>query len=473
MSWSDADSSISSELDTLIAISDQELDGSEEEDITNMNTSETTVFQIMMQDMQTSSQIVEQLERAGINTRMMLFALTEQELRVDFQVPLHTLVKIRLAKQAFDRESSHVQISAGLLGALPEFRGTGPRGMDDTSGFLIRFEAVLESANVQLSRWSAMLTLCLTTPEDTTYWRAYLNMNRDLEWREYRANFLKHFEKYDQRSKYIEQLHQLKQKPSERVQGYMDRALELVRRAGVSTRDRLVIDGVRRGLYRQELKSFLSYKETPDTPFSFSELVQLCLLGEDRLGLEPLPLRQNNTVPKKQLTKRCAYCNRSGHEEEQCWKRQKKQQKPDATTPTTRVCKNCPRADHSFSDCPKNVCALCKQTGHRDYGCPTAKCVACGLKGHTASAFSCKKHPKHKANTVYDPVMLAEVQQYVELKEMLNRMNANPLVMVAEFIKRSQAVVDQPGGRILVPVMIEGHRLMALLDTGATHSIIG
>ena len=143
----------------------------------------------------------------GFNTRMMLFALTEQELRVDFQVPLHILVKIRLAKQAFDRESSHVQISAGLLGALPEFRGTGPRGMDYPSGFLIRFEAVLESANVQRSRWSAMLTLCLTTPEDTTYWRAYLNMNRDLEWREYRANFLKHFEKYDQRSKYIEQLH--------------------------------------------------------------------------------------------------------------------------------------------------------------------------------------------------------------------------------------------------------------------------
>src|SRR3989338_7688803 len=359
---------------------------------------------------------VRRLLESKIDSSSLFFALTEQELKTEFLIPFHALVKFRLARHQFEL-SSMVQLSAGLLGALPEFKGRGNRALEDPAGFMTRFEAVLESANVPMNRWSSLVTLCLTSPEDTAYWRAFVDKHRYLSWQDYRLKFLQHFEKFDQRSKYIKQLSQLKQKPGERVQAYMDRAMELVRRAGVSTRDRLFIDGVRRGLFHQELKSFLTYREKPDQPYTISELMELCLLGEDRLGLEPSRACGKEYHPKPAeerpaSEKRCRRCKRRGHDENTCWKKKSNQPggKPivpqlSSSTPTIpkRLCKNCLDATHTFSECPKNTCALCKQTGHRDYACPTAKCTACGLKGHTAHSFSCHKHPKHKVSTTYDP----------------------------------------------------------------------
>ena len=80
---------------------------------------------------------VRRLLESKIDSSSLFFALTEQELKTEFLIPFHALVKFRLARHQFEL-SSMVQLSAGLLGALPEFKGRGNRALVLGTTFFIR-----------------------------------------------------------------------------------------------------------------------------------------------------------------------------------------------------------------------------------------------------------------------------------------------------------------------------------------------
>ncbi|XP_072080873.1 uncharacterized protein [Arachis hypogaea] len=47
-----------------------------------------------------------------------------------------------------------------------------------------------------------------------------------------------------------------------------------------------------------------------------------------------------------------------------------------------KICRNCNRPGHSFSDCPSIECHKCKQKGHIGSNCPKLFCHYCKLSGH-------------------------------------------------------------------------------------------
>ena len=180
-------------------------------------------------------------------------------------------------------------IPVSLINALPLFRGKETRSIADPEGFLARFEGVMTSSEIDQSKWARTITLSLTTPEDTAYWTNQLSINPGWSYTDFRANFLQHFGRFDQRKKWMESLHQIKQLPTESVQSYLDRATECVRRSGCQTSDLMVVHYLRKGLHSEKLKQYLNLKEDPSTPFSFDTLCEHALLGEDRLSYTPTP----------------------------------------------------------------------------------------------------------------------------------------------------------------------------------------
>ncbi|XP_016196123.1 uncharacterized protein LOC107637200 [Arachis ipaensis] len=58
-----------------------------------------------------------------------------------------------------------------------------------------------------------------------------------------------------------------------------------------------------------------------------------------------------------------------------------------ATDRKGKICRNCNRPGHSFSDCPSIECRKCKQKGHIGSNCPKLFCHYCKLSGHLIATY--------------------------------------------------------------------------------------
>ncbi|XP_072076761.1 uncharacterized protein [Arachis hypogaea] len=70
-----------------------------------------------------------------------------------------------------------------------------------------------------------------------------------------------------------------------------------------------------------------------------------------------------------------------------------------ATDRKGKICRNCNRPGHSFSDCPSIECRKCKQKGHIGSNCPKLFCHYCKLSGHLIA--TCPTRPPRSDQNKY------------------------------------------------------------------------
>ena len=427
-----------------------------------------------MAKLEFSDETVECLHALDINTHDKLFAMEENELRVHCGAEFGQLLLFRTAKIAW-KEAMAQTITPTLINLIPLFRGTGNKAIQEAETFLSRLENLLEISRIHPLRWPSLVTIGLVNPEDSAYWREYVSTNPGISWEECRAQFLSHFEQYDQRTKHVESLHTLAQKPTESIQRYFDSAADTIRKAQVNMDDPFIVSCVRRGIRNDELKRFIVHREEPQRSFTFHELRELALMGDDRLNLSS----HTSAVDRMEMGFRpvCFHCKRPGHKSSSCRKRPNAPSSSSSSSagePAAKrqqaFCKNCPNSDHPSSKCPKKTCSLCKKPGHLHYACPTATCKACGGKGHTTTSFSCPKHPNNKDKNLYS-IRSTEYNEKI-VRELLiyeygKMMSDSSSVVIAQL-----AVKGLQGDLLTVPLSINMHNVNAVLDTGATHSIV-
>nr|XP_029145740.1 uncharacterized protein LOC114924658 [Arachis hypogaea] len=89
--------------------------------------------------------------------------------------------------------------------------------------------------------------------------------------------------------------------------------------------------------------------------------------------------------------------------EETCleWLRSKSETVFAATDRKGKICQNCNRPGHSFSDCPSIECRKCKQKGHIGSNCPKLFCHYCKLSGHLIA--TCPTRPARSDQNKYQP----------------------------------------------------------------------
>ncbi|MCW0217070.1 MAG: hypothetical protein OJI67_01995, partial [Prosthecobacter sp.] len=407
------------------------------------------------------------LRQKGINTPPKLFAVREVELTKMFDFDFSNLISFRMLKEEFEN-SKRVTINSSLLSQLPLFRGNDARSMSEPHKFLEKFERTLKAVGIREMRWHRYLLMCLKKDEDASYWQQYMDANPSASWKAQQAAFLQHFGCYEQRSKWIDAIHELAQ-GKESVQAYLDKASELVTRAGLELNDSQVVRCIRKGFRSPKLIKFLSIREDPDEPYNYYTLTKAALLGEARL--EDKTKKKESKKPAKESGK-CFRCGKPGHVAKSCpsTKRSAPSGAPPKENPAKKPqytpCTKCVDADHPFSRCPKNVCNFCKKNGHLATLCPDVTCRACGKKGHTAAAFVCDKHPS-KAKGKYLFEFNGDTWDEVQFARKLKVGWHERAIALAALSDKST-----DDGRLTIPVTIQGKQFFALLDTGATHSIL-
>ena len=163
------------------------------------------------------------LLRLGVDTPEKLFTIREDELEELLKFSFRERLAFRVAKSNYESSRKSL-MSSSLMGALPLFRGTEARAMNDPRGFIQRFESVLKASGAHVSRWPQYLLMCMRKPEDSSFWQQHVEANPVMPWKEHHDVFLKHFECFDQMARYVDQVYSLKQETGDSVQVYFDKA---------------------------------------------------------------------------------------------------------------------------------------------------------------------------------------------------------------------------------------------------------
>ena len=441
-------------------------------------------FTFYLRTMKARSVTARLMAQVGVNCEEILFNLTESELETRLHYSWIELVTYRSARSLW--RSATKPVPAGLLSLLPRFRGTGEKGITDPHSFIDQIENILSASSYPIPNWATIVTICLTTPEDMAYWRAHMDRNPMFTWDEHRRIFLQHFGHFDQRKKYVDELTRVSQGTSESAQTYIDRVAELSRKAGRPLDDEMVIFYLKKGIRSVDLKRFIAMKEEPGVNWTFGRLSQIMLMAADHLQ----GASSSSHPETSSGTAYCRHCRRAGHTQANCRVMQRTLQSgKESTGGEKRVlfespkrtgkepmklrnpCSKCPNADHIFSNCPKNTCSVCDKTGHLNFNCPMAICNACKQKGHTALSFDCPKNPKYKDNKhigKYVTDITTEIKWHTYSKK------AEWLAVETEdfIVAATSASTETNHSGIEAPLTIKGHRVMAPIDTKATHSIM-
>jgi len=482
---SSEEDSIQSEEDEYVTVNDDDVEEDDDDLLDNYRADTSEIpfafhMSQQLENMQITQQSAIALWNLGVHSLDKLFILREQELMDLCNFRMTDLLSFRLIKAVHDQSHSQ-NLPSGLVSIMPVFRGrsTEPRSISDPQGFLLRFEAILASSNIHPSRWANLLVLNLAKPEDSSFWRNHLERSNSPDWSYHKRMFLEHFECYDQRAKYVEAVYCLQQKLDESIQSYFDSAAEVIRRAHLTIDDPLVIGCLRKGIRESKIQEFITMREEPRRAFTFHELMSLSLLAEDRFKIVTMQ------TPKKQTEQLvCVRCHAKGHIAANCSKRDRRYNpnkpggaKNDEPKRQKRTCRQCPGENHSFSTCPKNTCVTCKQPGHLAFACPKAVCSACNARGHTPASFSCPKHPNKGKNKYLhreeeqDDKVSSEVKSAIRWKQVLPLLGASyDQVMVHALELTHESVKDN--SIVTIPVILNNYRCVAMIDTGASHSII-
>ena len=446
----------------------------------------TFVFYLRTQWMRSAQ--VHLMVKMGIRDEDVFFNLTEAELSDKLQFSWVELVSFRAARKRWS--DSKKPIPSGLLTMMPRFRGKLERSVSDPHTFITQMENVLVASGYPEVNWPNVVTLAFTAPEDTSFWRTHLTTSQlNVSWGEHRLAFLRHFERYDQKRKSIDELCQVSQKAGESVQTFLDRVADLARKAGRPLDDEMVTYYVKKGLRSSDLKRFISLKEEPGQTWTFDRLCTVTLMGADQLHQTG---SSADSSPPTNPSTFCRHCKKPGHTQANCRTYARKlSEAKDRSYPAggassskdgkvRNPCSKCPNADHVFSKCPKNVCDTCKKPGHLNFNCPDATCTVCKVKGHTSLSFDCPKNPKAKISkgtgkyVEESPTgeLLDEVDRYMHEKCEGWWLSSMSTEQDEVGIAATSISNITPTTMVEIPVLLNGHRILAAVDTRATNSII-
>jgi hypothetical protein len=438
-----------------------------------------------LESMRVSVETADLLSRGGISNLNLFLYLSEAELMEEFGCQRAQILHFRLVKDRF--KEAKRPVPPAIFQAIPMFRGSSSRSIQDPTLFLERFEGVVSSAGILRTRWATILTVGLTLSEDAGWWAHYLQDHSPfIEWEFHRIQFLNHFDAYDQRLKYQEKVYSLRQGATEGLQSYFDRACSLIRQAHLGMDDALIVGIVRKGIYLHKTRELVTLGERPHKPYTMPQLISAAHMYADRVVQFASTSSPRDSHPDR--TDVCTHCHRPGHKRERCRKLQSEQKPSSSTSPPghrassfsvpsfktiPKECLKCPGAGHTYAKCPKNTCSTCGVAGHLNFNCPKATCSSCKAKGHTERSFDCpnkerKKYIDGENLPTFNPA-LHELTLYLDQRD-----ESTGFATMCDVLQVSQ--VSESSTRVntllYVPVQIEGLNVMAMVDTGSMVSIV-
>ena len=306
---------------------------------------------------------------------------------------------------------------------LPRFRQG--RQAEDPSEFLENFQKVITAHGITGTGYVRLMPLCLDSV-DSDWMHIWTEQNKPAPaWWKFERDFLQHFQHPNTHMLWQEQIRKLRM-TSEGVQRYTDQFVRLATKLNWSLDNNNTIYQ-----YKQGLSNWMNESLTAAEAAALSVGVDMPgveLLGKMALRIEvnrrdkqpqmPQTPRYNNY--KKTTPVTCRYCSKVDHIEEDCRIKQRNE-KPATAAP----------AKEEVPSTPK------QQNEKNPPGAPQkpVRCYACGQMGHYSS-----KCPNRQ------DVRVVEVDQ--------------------------QQKIQYEDGKIEVPCTVNGHRLIALLDTGANRTVV-
>ncbi|MGH2611975.1 MAG: RNase H-like domain-containing protein [Rhabdochlamydiaceae bacterium] len=339
---------------------------------------------------------------------------------------------------------------------FPEFRGK--YGIYDAEEFLHRFIRVSRAAGLREQHYLDALLTCLTE-RDANWLEHWVFSTFEVSWAQISREFLDHFKSMNNKTEWLRKLQKMEMKSS--IQEYTDEVLDLMHKLDWNTSSEEAIVQYKLGLPRwmlSQLSSFESHDLVMDgvenmPKMTVERLSKFALRIEANDKLKPFErhkdkqrntstFRNNDTSHGQTI---CNKCGKKGHTAKHCWKKEKRE---EFSKPSTEV----------------------------------PICNRCGIRGHTAEKCRVKLgNVRNDSNNKPKPtVKRLEVLKEDTLQDGSNNYNLDEEDESMLYVKRisniSEAVdvndkVSTKYG-IHTPCIIDGHRVTAFVDGGASTSFV-
>jgi len=256
---------------------------------------------------------------------------------------------------------------------LPIFRSKDPR--EDPEQFLGNFTACCVADGIPQHIWPRIFLKALLPTE-----RGWLlEIPHEPDWKTIEAAFMDHYQSRNRVDTLLGELTTWRQGDLS-IQKYGDHFIYLVRRLNQKTTDPFVTALFRKGL-RPEFRSLLASHTAihlNKTAIDLEEIYEVCLSYEAQIRTDQETakefLTQNTDNGRYERTKnssdyaknnfRCTYCEKDGHTEAYCMKKEHDDKKRSHDNATQQ------RSDSKPNSPSKRLCYVCDQPGHLKNDCP-------------------------------------------------------------------------------------------------------
>ena len=320
---------------------------------------------------------------------------------------------------------------------MPKFRQNGP--YKEPGEFLEAFNTVMEAHNIPEERYASLMKLCLEQVD--ARWLDMVPAPTKGNWRSLQRLFIQHFQHPQAHNMHMDQIRKLKMGDLG-VQRYTDQFTYLANLIGWTLDSPTAIHQYKEGLPQWityhlisiESGSILGGQPPPDV--TMLGRAALSIESDSRSRYNPPQFNASKTMSNKPNAK-CNYCQNLGHTEADCRKKkrdnsiQSTEKKP--TSPTTTM-------PEKYQEKSK---PYVKTTQQKDQPAKPRFCPVCGKEGH--GPWQC---PDKKV------AQMVEVFHEVETQNSETRQ------------------YDGKSNQIEIPCTINGVKVVGILDTGATVSVL-
>ena len=335
---------------------------------------------------------------------------------------------------------------------MPTYRQEGKTDTyKDPLAFIEKLENVLFGEYVEEKHWSRAL-LAQVGRLPLAAWIKTELIEKRLDWEETKERFLKKCLTSEVVDEYNRELKKAKLRREEEVSEYVDRFRKLVENVGRDVNEYSIID-------------------------QFVDTLYTTLRNKVREKLCEMPDWKTDWVPLTEYVKlMCVHYSDRGEREP---KFPKDGKKPEGG----------PEGDWIAKCRKEGLCSNCGQRGHRHFECKEAKmkrCFGCGAENTIRS--ECKKcnhgmkgkgsdrMGKRNLEKEVRRLFQMEVQKYVGPVELEEETEAEDSLSKTESeyfcLLLSLDVKDKKNMSVVIDMLVDGHEIRALADSGATSSFI-